>query len=65
MSVAELAEEALMLAQRSVGVSSLFRSHPLCTLMMDLNVYLRQPAPDAKMQEVGRAASNGLLVPEL
>ncbi len=65
MSVAELAEEALMLAQRSVGVSSLFRSHPLCKLMMDLSVYLRQPAPDAKIQDVGRAAANGLLVPEL
>ncbi|WP_018146903.1 hypothetical protein [Henriciella marina] len=65
MTVCELAEEALMLAQRSVGVSSLFHAHPLCKQMMDLTVYLKQPAPDAKVQEVGRAAANGLLVPDL
>lgn len=65
MTVCELAEEALMLAQRSVGVGSLFHAHPLCKQMMDLTVYLKQPAPDAKVQEVGRAAANGLLVPDL
>jgi hypothetical protein len=64
MSVCELAEEALLLAQRSVGAASMFKSHPLNRHMMDLTMYLKQPAPDAKIQEVGEAVANGLLVPE-
>ena len=65
MSVADLAQEAILLAQQSVGAASFFRSGPLCKQMMDLSVYLRQPVPDAKVQEVGKAAANGLLVPGL
>ncbi|MEH6487946.1 acyl-CoA dehydrogenase [Hyphomonas oceanitis] len=63
--VTEQAERAIMLAQQSVGVASMFRDHPLARTMSDLMVYLRQPAPDAQRHKVGQAASAGLLVPDL
>jgi alkylation response protein AidB-like acyl-CoA dehydrogenase len=58
--ISELAEQSISIAQQSVGVSSLFDSHPLSRTMTDLMVYLRQPAPDAQVAIVGRAAARGL-----
>jgi len=65
MQVADLAEQAIGIAQQAVGAQGMFKSHPLSATLTDLMVYLRQPAPDAQRMRVGRAAADGLLVPEL
>ena len=65
LQVATLADRAIILAQEAVGLQGLFHAHPLATTLADLMVYLRQPAPDAQRQKVGRAAVDGLLVPRL
>ena len=64
-TVCGLAEEAVMAAQQSVGLQSLFSGHPLATIMTNLMVYLRQPAPDAQRTSVGEAVADGLLRPDL
>ncbi len=58
-------EIALTLAQAAVGVSTMFIDHPLATMLTDLTVYLRQPAPDAQRQRAGEAVAAGLLTPGL
>ncbi len=65
LAVADAAERALALAQQAVGVQGLFEDHPLSAVIADLTVYLRQPAPDAQAARVGRAAAQGVLVPDL
>jgi alkylation response protein AidB-like acyl-CoA dehydrogenase len=44
------------LAGRSVGVQGMLAPHPLERLMRDLSTYMRQPAPDAALASVARAA---------
>ena len=63
--VAEAAERALAVAQAAVGLPGHFLDHPLSAQLADLQVYLRQPAPDAQRLRVARAAVAGLLVPRL
>jgi len=46
----------LELAGRSVGVQGLLAPHPMERLMRDLTTYMRQPAPDAALASVGKAA---------
>ncbi|GAB3675676.1 acyl-CoA dehydrogenase [Salinisphaera aquimarina] len=58
-------EQALLLAQQSVGLSAFFQSEPLCAHMADLMVYLRQPAPDAQRVKVGAAAAAQQITPTL
>jgi hypothetical protein len=65
VSVADLAERAMTVAQQAVGLSGQFLAHPLSATLTDLAVYLRQPAPDAQRLRVGRAVRDGLLVPNL
>ena len=65
MQVAEAAGRAILLAEEAVGVSGMFVDHPLSAALADLQVYLRQPAPDAAAMRVGAAAASGALVPEL
>lgn len=65
LAVADAAERAIALAQNAVGLAGQFLSHPLSAIMSDLAVYVRQPAPDAQRLRVGKAASAGLLVPNL
>ena len=60
-----MAEEAIVLAQQSVGVAAHFRAHPLSRVLTDLMVYLRQPAPDAQRMAVADAAAAGRLEPGL
>ncbi|PVE51314.1 acyl-CoA dehydrogenase [Arthrobacter sp. TPD3018] len=62
LSVADAATRSIAIAQEAVGLAGHFRSHPLSTLLTDLTVYLRQPAPDAQVVKVGEAARQGLLV---
>lgn len=59
--VLDAGEQALVLAQQSVGLSAFFETEPLCAHMADLMVYLRQPAPDAQRVKVGAAAAHGQL----
>lgn len=65
LSVADAATRSIAIAQEAVGLAGHFRSHPLSTLLTDLAVYLRQPAPDAQVVKVGEAVRQGLLVPSL
>lgn len=58
-------EEGLQLAAAAVGVQAMFVDHPLAAMMRDLDVYLRQPAPDAQRLVVGKAVADGTLVPAL
>ncbi|MES1956115.1 acyl-CoA dehydrogenase [Salinisphaera hydrothermalis] len=64
-AIYDLAEEALVLAQQSVGVAAHFHAHPLSRVLTDLMVYLRQPAPDAQRMAVAEAAAAGQLEPAL
>jgi alkylation response protein AidB-like acyl-CoA dehydrogenase len=50
-------------AERSVGLMGMNRPHPLERLIRDLRMYLRQPAPDQSLEEVGRAALAGHELP--
>jgi alkylation response protein AidB-like acyl-CoA dehydrogenase len=43
-------------AVRSVGAKGLVEPEPFAALVRDLQMYLRQPAPDAALLRVGRAA---------
>ncbi len=63
--VLAVALEAMTLARAAVGVKSMFNVHPLAALLTDLDVYLRQPAPDAARLLAGSAAGSGLLLPGL
>jgi alkylation response protein AidB-like acyl-CoA dehydrogenase len=44
----------LQLAERSVGARGLLRPHPVERIVRDLTLYLRQPAPDAALNQVGQ-----------
>ena len=46
--------EMLQLAERCVGARGLLRPQPFERLHRDLTHYLRQPAPDAALADVGR-----------
>jgi hypothetical protein len=54
-------ETVLTLAQAAVGLQAMFVDHPLATLLTDLAVYLRQPAPDLQRDRAGEAVAGGLL----
>lgn len=58
-------ERVLTLAAAAVGVQGMFVDHPLAETLADLNVYLRQPGPDAQRDRVGSAVAHGLLRPAL
>jgi len=45
--------DAIRLAQRSLGLAAFVRPNPVERLARDLGTYLRQPAPDAVLLEVG------------
>ncbi|HEV7378495.1 MAG TPA: acyl-CoA dehydrogenase family protein [Dyadobacter sp.] len=51
--VDHLCVKIMQLAERSIGVSSLMKPHPVERLHRDLTTYLRQAAPDAAMLSVG------------
>jgi hypothetical protein len=65
LQVAGLAEAAMAIAQRAVGLEGMFDAHPLSSVLTDLTVYLRQPRPDALRMGVGRAVSEGCIGPAL
>ncbi|QKG57555.1 acyl-CoA/acyl-ACP dehydrogenase [Hymenobacter sp. BRD128] len=52
----DLCLQTLRLAERSVGARGLLQPEPFERLHRDLTHYLRQPAPDAALADVGRFA---------
>lgn len=46
--------EVLGLVERSVGARGLLKPHPFERIGRDLTLYLRQPAPDAALADIGR-----------
>jgi hypothetical protein len=65
VAVYQAGERVLTLAQAAVGVQAMFVDHPLSAMLSDLNVYLRQPAPDAQRARLGAAAAAGVISPSL
>lgn len=55
-AIEDICLRVLQLAERSVGARGLLRPHPLERLHRDLTHYLRQPAPDAALADIGRYA---------
>lgn len=50
-----ICQDVIRLAEQSVGVRALIAPHPIERIGRDLTTYLRQPAPDLALAEVGRA----------
>lgn len=65
VAVAAAGDRAIALAEQAVGVQGMFVAHPLSAMLADLQVYLRQPGPDAQRMAVGAAAAAGILRPAL
>lgn len=61
VAVYQAGERVLTLAQAAVGVQAMFVDHPLSAMLSDLNVYLRQPAPDAQRARLGAAVAAGVV----
>ena len=58
-AIEQLCLTLLPLAERSVGARGLLRPQPFERLHRDLTHYLRQPAPDAVLADVGRFVLEG------
>ena len=54
LSVEAIAQDIIRTTERMVGARGLMRPHSFARLIRDLTMYLRQPAPDAVMDRVGR-----------
>lgn len=65
VAVYRAGEDAIRLASAAIGVQAMFVDHPLSDTIRDLDVYLRQPGPDAQRLAVGAAVATGMLAPEL
>ena len=48
--------EVIRIVERSVGVRGMLRPSPIERIIRDLTTYLRQPAPDAALAQVGQFA---------
>lgn len=55
-AVERICLQVLELVERGVGARGLLRPHPIERIGRDLTLYLRQPAPDAALRDVGRFA---------
>ena len=53
-AIADICTQCLQLAERSIGVRGMLHPEPLARLHADLSTYLRQPAPDATLDQVGQ-----------
>ncbi len=54
LSVEAIAQDVIRTTERMVGARGLMRPFPFPRLIRDLTMYLRQPAPDAVTDRVGR-----------
>ncbi len=52
--VSDLCEKVLSLCEKSIGLQGFLKPHPLQRIHRDLSVYLKQPAPDKTLSEVGK-----------
>lgn len=52
--IADHCGEVLRLAEISVGARGMLHPHPFARIHNDLSMYLRQPAPDATLEAIGR-----------
>lgn len=55
-AIEKIATEVMALCQKSVGARGLNKPYHFERIIRDLNTYLRQPAPDASLADVGRFA---------
>ena len=53
-AIEEICLRIMPLAERCVGARGLLRPHPFERLHRDLTIYLRQPAPDATLVDIGK-----------
>ena len=53
-AIEEICLRVMPLAERCVGARGLLRPHPFERLHRDLTLYLRQPAPDATLVDIGK-----------
>lgn len=58
-AVERTAVDAVALAQRALGLSALTRPNPVERIARDLLTYVRQPFPDAALDEAARFLSDG------
>ncbi len=58
MSIEQICLDTIRGVERSVGARGLMRPAPFGRLIRHLTMYLRQPAPDAVMERIGRYALN-------
>ena len=56
MSIEQICLDTIRGVERSVGARGLMRPAPFARLIRHLTMYLRQPAPDAVMERIGRYA---------
>ena len=52
--IRDICEQVLSLCEMSVGLQGMMKPHPLERIHRDLSVYLKQPAPDKALSEVGK-----------
>ncbi|GAB3688972.1 acyl-CoA dehydrogenase family protein [Spirosoma flavus] len=57
-AIEEICLRVMPLAERCVGARGLLRPHPFERLHRDLTHYLRQPAPDATLVDIGKYVLN-------
>lgn len=55
-AIEQICVDVMTLCERSVGARGLMRDLPIERIIRDLTFYLRQPAPDAALADVGRFA---------
>lgn len=58
LAVEKCGLEVIALAERSLGLSAFLRPDPLDRVIRDLSTYLRQPFPDAVLDEIGAYAAS-------
>lgn len=65
-AIEEICLRVMPLAERCVGARGLLRPHPFERIHRDLTLYLRQPAPDATLVDIGKfVLTNAQLSDEL
>jgi alkylation response protein AidB-like acyl-CoA dehydrogenase len=52
-AIEQICLDVIRLAERSIGARGMLRPHPAERIIRDLTMYLRQPAPDAALAQVG------------
>lgn len=53
-AIAQICTDVMDLCQKSIGARGLNKPYPFERILRDLSTYLRQPAPDAALADVGR-----------